>query len=133
MSEIRLYRLSMFNFKGYPNSRLGDNDVTFKLYKDTVECNDLPKDAVKFLKDILLYDTSEISPKPDTEVTGYFAVHDDEFEKDYNIYVSVHVTKNGKFETCCSVKEFNNGWVEMQGDAIMDKFMETLYVSKNLA
>lgn len=126
MLKTRLYRLGLFNFKDYPDDRLGDSDVNFKLYKDIEECDNLPGDAVKFMKDALLYNTSEIPAKPDTEVTGYFAAYDDEFEKDYNIYISAYATRNGKFETSCSVKEFNNGWVEMQGDVIIDQFMETL-------
>lgn len=130
MPKARLYRLGLFNFKDYPDGRLGDSDVNFKLYEDTEDYNNLPDDAVKFLKDVLLYNTSEISAKPDTEVTGYFAVRDNKLEKDYNIYVSAYATRNGEFETSYSVKEFNNGWVEMQGDVVIDQFMEMLQASE---
>lgn len=130
MPKARLYRLGLFNFKDYPDGRLGDSDVNFKLYEDTEDYKNLPDDAVKFLKDVLLYNTSEISAKPDTEVTGYFAVRDNKLEKDYNIYVSAYATRNGEFETSYSVKEFNNGWVEMQGDVVIDQFMEMLQASE---
>ena len=133
MPKARLYRLGLFNFKDYPDGRLGDSDVNFKLYEDTEDYKNLPDDAVKFLKDVLLYNTSEISAKPDTEVTGYFAVRDNKLEKDYNIYVSAYATRNGEFETSYSVKEFNNGWVEMQGDVVIDQFMEMLQASERFS
>lgn len=126
MLKAKLYRLGLFNFKDYPNSRLGDSDINFKLYKDTESCINLPKDAVKFLEDVLLYNESKITPKPDTEVTGYFAIRDDKYREDYNVYVSAYTTREGGFETSFSVKEFNGDWVEIQGDKIISKLKEIL-------
>ena len=129
MPKARLYRLGLFNFKDYPDGRLGDSDVNFKLYEDTEDYNNLPEDAVKFLKDVILNDVSRITPKPGTEVGGYFAIRDDVNNKDYNIYVSAYSTRDGGFEKSYSIKEFNNGWIEINNSSVIDMLKENLQYS----
>lgn len=113
MPKARLYRLGLFNFKDYPDGRLGDSDVNFKLYKDTEDYNNLPDDAVNFIRNSLLYGKVSEEMDINTEVDAYFALYDGKHDKNYNVYVSTYISRDGVLQNQYSVKEYKNGWVEL--------------------